>query len=279
MRRAVAEPVTAALERPSSKTAECEDVRSGSGYGGRYRADVDETAVIRHYMPLIKRTALHLKGRLPESVQPDDLIQAGSIAVLRIIRRGDPVDSVTSRQALQRSIRNAMIDEARREVWAPVRTLRLAKAASAAMRAVRQRRGRDGDDQEVAAEMGLGVAEYHAALVEIAGIRLLQIDEVDEADDRIQIAETQDKGLDRARAMGLLARAIAALPEREKLVMSLYYERELNMDEVGKVLGIDKATVSRAHGRALLILRSALNAAPTVELLTNNGRARRGSGV
>jgi RNA polymerase sigma factor for flagellar operon FliA len=123
---------------------------------------------------------------------------------------------------------------------------------------VRQRSGRDPSDEEVAAEMGLRLGEYQAVLVEIAGIRLLQIDAIDEDDNHFQAAETQDSGLDRSRMLALLAHTIAALPEREKLVMSLYYEHELNMDEVGKVLGIDKATVSRAHGRALLILRGAL---------------------
>src|SRR6185437_311237 len=119
--------------------------------------------------------------------------------------------------------------------------------------------GRDAEDEEIAAELGMPLAEYHAALVEIAGIRLLQIDEFDDADDRgLQVADDTDAGLDRAEMLARLARSIAALPEREKIVVSLYYEQELNMDEVGKVLGLDKSTVCRAHGRALLMLRSAL---------------------
>lgn len=249
-----------------------------AGYGASCGIEIDETAVIRQHMPLVKRSALYLKGRLPETVQLDDLIQAGSIAVLRLMRRGGLPGFGNSPQALRRSIVNAMIDEARREVWAPVRTLRLAKAASAAMRAVRQRCGRDGSDDEVAAEMSLGLAEYHSVLVEISGIRLLQIDEFDEDDDRLQIAETQDAGLDNSRRLALLASSIAALPDREKLVMSLYYEHELNMDEVGKVLGVDKATVSRAHGRALLILRGALGDAGDQAVTSNRGAARRVAG-
>jgi RNA polymerase sigma factor for flagellar operon FliA len=152
-----------------------------------------------------------------------------------------------------------MIDEARREVWAPVRTVRLAKIAGEAMRLVKLRLGRDGSDEEIAAEMGIPLGEYHLALVEIAGIRLLQIDEFDESgDDRLHAADNQDAALDRSRMMTALVASIATLPEREKLVLSLYYEQELNMEEVGEVLGLDKSTVCRAHGRALLMLRGVL---------------------
>lgn len=233
----------------------------GQGFGGP-AAEAEETAAIRRHMPLVKRLAMHMRGRLPESVQLDDLIQAGSIAVLRILRNRDAAAVNDAR--LRRTIVNAMIDEARREAWAPVRTVRLAKAAVAAMRAVKRRTGRDGSDEEIAAEMGIAVAEYQRALVEIAGIRLLQLDAFDEsAEEKLQIAGSQETSLHRSRMMAALADAIAALPQREKLVVSLYYEHELNMEEVGKVLGLDKSTVCRAHGRALLMLRNALGDSPT----------------
>ncbi len=152
-----------------------------------------------------------------------------------------------------------MIDEARRETWAPVRTVRLAKSASQAMSAVKLRLGRDGNDDEIATELQIGLGDYHALLVEIAGINLLHIDEFDKADDyRLSAVDNQDAALDRSRMMAALAESIAALPEREKLVLSLYYEQELNMEEVGNVLGLDKSTVCRAHGRALLMLRDVL---------------------
>jgi RNA polymerase sigma factor for flagellar operon FliA len=228
-----------------------------SGFRPAYCAEIDEAEIIRRYVPLVKRLALHLKGRLPEAVQLDDLIQAGLIAVLRIMRQGSA--SHLRDPPLHRSIMNAMIDEARREAWAPVRIVRLAKAASRAMSVLKQRLGRDADDDEVAAELGMPLAEYLGVLLDIAGIRLLQLDAFEGGEDRgLQVADEIDAGLDRAEMLAQLARAIAALPAREKLVVSLYYEQELNMDEVGKVLRLDKSTVCRAHGRALLILRSAL---------------------
>jgi RNA polymerase sigma factor for flagellar operon FliA len=127
------------------------------------------------------------------------------------------------------------------------------------MQAVRRRTGRDGGDDEIAAEMGIALADYHRILVDIAGMRLLQIDAFEEgAEHQLQVAGEQEAVLHRTWLMRTLSEAIAALPEREKLVVSLYYEHELNMEEVGKVLGLDKSTVCRAHGRALLILRGAL---------------------
>ncbi|HTT80975.1 MAG TPA: sigma-70 family RNA polymerase sigma factor [Stellaceae bacterium] len=228
-----------------------------AGYGVPF-SEHDEAAAVRHYMPLVKRSAMHLKGRLPDAVQLDDLIQAGLIAVLRLLRSG--AGDAGSAAVLRRAVVNAMIDEARREAWAPVRTVRQARAAAAAMGAVRQRLGRDGSDEEVAAEMGVALADYHRVLIDIAGMRLHQIDAFDErAETELQVAGSQETSLVRARLMTALAGAVATLPDREKLVVSLYYEHELNMEEVGKVLGLDKSTVCRAHGRALLLLRRALD--------------------
>jgi len=248
------EPGAQLLERPAAG-ASAPGPRAG--FHGGYEMQLGEGEVIRQFVPVVKRLALRLKGRMPETVQLDDLIQAGLIAVLRFVRLGD-IGAPTDPQ-LQRSIINAMIDEARRETWAPVRTVRLAKAASEAMRALKLRLGRDGNDEEIAAELQIGLGDYHALLIEIAGINLLHIDEFDDGDGGgLAAVDDRDADIDRGRIMAALAESIAALPEREKLVLSLYYEQELNMEEVGNVLGLDKSTVCRAHGRALLMLRDEL---------------------
>src|SRR5271155_5460775 len=165
------EPEAQILERPPAPDSAAPAPRGlhRSGYGSQ----LDEAEIIRQFVPVVKRLALRLKGRMPETVQLDDLIQAGLIAVLRLARPGGLAPAADP--ALHRSIVNAMIDESRREVWAPVRTVRLAKSASQAMQTVKLRLGRDGSDDEIAAEMGIGLADYHAVLVEIAGIRLLDI--------------------------------------------------------------------------------------------------------
>jgi RNA polymerase sigma factor FliA len=228
-----------------------------SGYRPAYRSELDETEVITRYVPMVKRIATHLKGRLPETVQLDDLIQSGLIAVLRIMRQGRVVQIGDA--GLRKSIINAMIDEVRRETWAPVRAVRLAKIASRAMRAVKRRTGREGNDEEIAAEMGIPLIEYQRVLIEIAGMRLLHLDDFDDSgEERLRAVDNQETILHQNRAVAALTESVASLPQREQLVLSLYYEHELNMDEVGKVLGLNKSTVCRAHGRALLMLRNAL---------------------
>lgn len=230
---------------------------SGAGHCAAYRAELDEAEIIKQYVAMVKRIATHLKARLPEAVQLDDLIQAGLIAVLRIARHTECVPAADA--MLRRSIMNAMIDEARRDAWAPTRTVRLAKAAGIAMRSIRRRTGRDGSDEEVAAELGIPLAQYHQVLVEVSGIRLLDLDAFDEASEHaLQIADNQEETMHQNRLAAALAEAIASLPEREKLVVSLYYEHELNMEEIGGVLGLNKSTICRAHGRALLMLRNTL---------------------
>ena len=222
-----------------------------------YRVDLDETALVRRYAPIVKRLARHLQYRLPQTVQLDDLVQAGLIAVLRIARRTDHCD-IDGRIG-RRAIVNAMIDEARRTSWAPTRTVRLARSAAAAMRAVRQRLGRDGNDEDIAAELAITLDQYDKMLVEVAGISLLDVDAFDDArEPALQVAGNQEETLRLGRITDALAKSIAALPSRERLVVSLYYEHELNMEEVGEVLGLDKSTISRTHGRALLMLRDAL---------------------
>ena len=134
-----------------------------------YRTELDEAEVVKQYAAMVTRIARHLKGRLPEEVQLDDLVQAGLIAVLRIARHTESL--LAEDTPLRRSVMNAMIDEARRTAWAPTRTVKLAKAAATAMRAIRRRTGRDGSDEEVAAELGISLAQYHQVLVELAGIR------------------------------------------------------------------------------------------------------------
>jgi len=242
----------------SSVQGPAPSARAAAGYSAVDSAALSEPQIIRMHAPMVKRLATRLEARLPDTVQFDDLMQAGFIAVLRAVRRGSVTPDGIPPLVLQRIITNAMIDEARRETWAPVRTVRLAKSAGRAMRITKQRLGRDGTDEEVAAAMNLDVRDYHNLLTEIAGIRLLGLDDFEEGEKQLRADDDQHAALDKDRLLRALTEAVAALPDREKTVVSLYYEHELNMEEVGKVLGVDKATVSRAHGRALLRLRNAL---------------------
>jgi len=246
-----ASPATA--EVPLSRGLEVAENYRAGGYTA-----IDETEIVVKYAPVVKSLAMYLKGRLPEGVLLEDLVQAGMMAVLRLVRAGY-LERIGD-GPLRRSIKNAMIDEARRETWAPVRTIRRAKEAAAAMRAIERRLGRRGTDEELAAEMILSLSEYYELLTEVAGIRLLDVDELVGREEGLPNgADDPETNMQKDRIVAALAAAVESLPEREKLVVSLYYERGLNMEEVGHVLGFDKSTVCRSHGRALLMLRSALD--------------------
>jgi RNA polymerase sigma factor for flagellar operon FliA len=219
-------------------------------YSATIAAALDEEAVLRRFVPKVKGVALHLKGRLPDSVDVEDLIQAGMMALLRVMRAGGEFPDFDRRA--WRIAANAMIDEVRSTAMPSSAITRRVHAAAVAMRKAEARLGRKPSDAEMAAELGLTLDRYHRLLLDAALVRLVPLDETDETatdDDPV-------RKLERERVLAELVEAAGELPERERLVLSLYYERELNMDEVGAVLMMDKSTVCRLHGRALLALRA-----------------------
>ncbi|SRR5579875_893642 len=227
-------------------------------YAATLAASIDEGDLLRRFMPSVKASALHLKARLPASVDVEDLVQAGMMALLRIVRAG--IGMVEYDRRTRRIVVNAMIDEARRAALPSPSIARRVRAAAAAMRAVEARLGRAADDEEVAAELGISVDRYLRILTDAALVRLLPLDVAgDELEHAARTGGDQERSIDRDRAIASLTGAIAGLPERERLVLSLYYEHGLNMDEVGAVLTLDKSTVCRLHGRALLALRARLS--------------------
>lgn len=227
-------------------------------YAATLASSIDEGDVLRRFMPSVKASALHLKARLPSSVDVEDLVQAGMMALLRVVRAG--LGMVEYDRRTRRIVVNAMIDEARRAALPSASIARRVRAAAAAMRGVEARLGRAATDEEVAAQMGISIERYQRILTDAALVRLLPLDLAGSAVDQVAQADgDQERGIDRDRVVASLTDAVSGLPERERLVLSLYYEHGLNMDEVGAVLTLDKSTVCRLHGRALLALRARLS--------------------
>ena len=227
-------------------------------YAATVASTIDEGDLLRRFMPSVKGSALHLKSRLPDSVDVEDLIQAGMMALLRVVRAGLGVVEYDRRT--RRIVINAMIDEARRAALPSASIARRVRAAAAAMRTVEARLGRAATDDEVAAQMGISLERYQRILADAALVRLLPLDVAGpELDQCAQADGDQEQGIDRDRVVASLSEAVSDLPERERLVLSLYYEHGLNMDEVGAVLTMDKSTVCRLHGRALVALRARLS--------------------
>lgn len=219
--------------------------------------------LLEQYGPLVRRIAQHLLLRLPSSVVLDDLVQAGMIGLLEASRKFDPGKGASFETFAGIRIRGAMIDEVRRGDWTPRSVHRNGRRVSEAIRAVELRTGRDASDTEVAAELQISVSEYHVLLQDSLDSRLFSMDELGDDDDSLGVQfEGDEPGPDalfQSHAFRqALAEAIAALPEREKLVMALYYDEELNLKEIGSILGVSESRVSQIHSQAALRLRGRL---------------------
>ncbi len=223
---------------------------------------LDYEGVVEQYTPLVRRIAHHLKGRLPASVQLDDLIQSGMIGLLEAARHYDASQGASFETYAGIRIRGAMLDEVRRYDWTPRSVHRKAREVSEAMYRIERRTGRDARDTEVASELGVSLEEYHRILQDAVGCRLFSIEELSENGDGFLEehgggeSDTPGDQLARERFKAALADAIAGLPERERLVISLYYEEEMNLKEIGQVLGVSESRVCQINSQAMLRLRA-----------------------
>ncbi|MGO1463606.1 MAG: RNA polymerase sigma factor FliA [Oleiphilaceae bacterium] len=219
--------------------------------------------LIEAHAPLVKKIALHLLARLPASVQLDDLMQAGMIGLLEAAQRYSSTKGATFETYAGIRIRGAMVDEIRKGDWVPRSVHRNARRVALAIKAVEDRLGREALDGEVAEELDMGLTEYHATLADTNTGRLFSLDELNESGELpIEEAEASDNPLDSLSSDAFrssLAAAIEQLPEREKLVLSLYYQEELNLKEIGAVLNVSESRVSQIHSQAALRLRGRLS--------------------
>ncbi len=219
--------------------------------------------VSQHY-DLVKRIAYHLAARLPASIEVDDLIQTGMIGLIEAAQNYDASHdagaSFVTFATLR--IRGAMLDEVRRNGWAPRSVQKHTRDLSEAIRKIEQRTGRAADPAEIAEEMGVSIDNYYEMAEQAARSHVLGFDDI--ANDEGEIAGVCADGmepeaeLEAADFENDLASAIDRLPERERMVMALYYQEELNLKEIGAVLGVSESRVCQLHGQALTRLRSRL---------------------
>ena len=225
--------------------------------------DTDLNEVVDQYAPLVKRIAHHLLLRMPASVQIDDLIQSGMIGLLEAARKYDVSKGASFETYAGIRIRGSMLDEVRKGDWAPRSVHRKSRKVAEAIKAIEARTGQDAKDKEIAAELEIDLDAYYAILQDATGSRLFSFDDIMEGDDSaIELAAGEIPGpcdgLTRDTFKAHLARAIDGLPEREKLVLALYYDEELNLKEIGEVIGVSESRVSQIHSQAALRLRARL---------------------
>lgn len=223
----------------------------------------DKEQLVQRFVPLVKRIAYHLMARLPSSVQFDDLVQNGMIGLLDAIGRYQEGFGAQFETYATQRIRGAMLDGLRENDWLPRQLRRELRRIEAALTQLEHAYGRIPSEKEVADSLGMTLAEYQKALQEARGHQLLYFEDFTGEDDEDFLERHfTDSDSDPARLLEdqdlrqCLAAAIDQLPEREKLVMALYYEQELNLREIGEIMEVTESRVCQLHSQAIMRLRS-----------------------
>jgi RNA polymerase sigma factor for flagellar operon FliA len=226
---------------------------------------LDTNARITTFAPLVRRMAHHLAARLPSSVQIDDIIQAGMIGLMDAAARFEESQGNQFETYATQRIRGAMLDELRSNDWLPRSTRKSLRRIESAMHKLEQRLGRAPSEIELAKELGVPLGEYQSMLQEARGYELLHLEDFsrDDDDDFLErnLPDDRENPFERykdARFRAALVEAIEHLPEREKLLMGLYYEQELNFKEIAAVLEVSESRICQLHSQAVARLRTKL---------------------
>ena len=220
--------------------------------------------LILEHLPQVRLIARRIHDRLPESVSLDDLISTGVLGLIAAIDRFDPSQNVKLKTYAEYKIRGAILDSLRGLDWAPRQQRRRAKQIEAAIAAVEQRLHRSPTEEEIAAELGQTIEEYHAWLVDSRGLTLGSLETASGDDDSRDllkfVSDDQEswpsRVLERSELQKVLAEAIEKIPDMEKTVLSLYYHEELTLREISKVVRLHESRISQLKTQAILRLRT-----------------------
>ncbi len=226
-------------------------------------AVLPESKVVKQHAMMVKRIAQHLLGRLPACVQLEDLIQSGMIGLLEASKNYNTEKGASFETYASIRIRGAMLDEIRKGDWAPRSVHRNSRRIAEAVRVIENEVGRDARDREVAKGLNITLAEYHQLVQETNGSRMFAFFDVGLSEDvmsegtSVSTTGPLDK-LQQEDFKRSLAKGIEGLPERERMVLALYYDEELNLREVGDILGVSESRVSQIHSQAMQRLQTRL---------------------
>ncbi|MCL2344597.1 MAG: RNA polymerase sigma factor FliA [Desulfobulbus sp.] len=223
----------------------------------------DREQLVQRFAPLVKRIAYHLMARLPASVQIDDLVQNGMIGLLDAINRYQEGFGAQFETYATQRVRGAMLDGLRENDWLPRNLRRELRRIETAIGQLEHEHGRAPSEGELAAALDMSLADYQHTLQEARGHQILYYDDfTGEGDESFLDRHLTDDAADPAAILEdrnlrqSLVAAIAGLPERERLMMSLYYEQDLNLREIGEVMGVTESRVCQLHSQAVARLRA-----------------------
>ena len=224
---------------------------------------INKDQLVQRFAPLVKRIAYHLMARLPSSVQVDDLVQNGMMGLLDAISRFEAGMGAQFETYAAQRVRGAMLDGLRENDWLPRSLRRDFRRIEEAIAQLEQQYGRAPAEKELAAALDMSLAEYQKMLQDARGHQLISFEDmVEEGDeDFLERHLTDDSGepskiLEDEALRRILVQGIEALPEREKMMMALYYEQDLNLREIGEVMGVTESRVCQLHSQAVARLRA-----------------------
>ncbi len=220
----------------------------------------------KQYAPLVRRIAHQMIARLPANVELDDMIQAGMIGLMDAVNRFEETHGTQFEVYAASRIRGSMLDELRAGDWLPRSARKSQRDIENAIHRIEQRMKRAPAEAEIAQEMGMTITDYQQTLNEARGAQLLYFDDLgggEDNDDYLERHVAVEGGdpsdiLRDKRFRGALITAIEDLPEREKQLMSMYYEQDMNLREIGAVMGVTESRVCQLHSQAVARLRAKL---------------------
>ncbi len=226
---------------------------------------LDRDGLIRQYVPLVQRLAHHMIAKLPANVELDDLIQVGMIGLADALSRYEPSQGVQFETFATQRIRGAMLDELRDGDWLSRGSRKSQKDIEKAVHKLEHRLGRSPVESEIAAELKMPLADYQALLGRVRGTQLVYLEDIgagSEDNDGFLDRHTADAEADPLsvlkdqRLRQALVAAIDGLPERERYIMGMYYEQDMNLKEIAAVLGITESRVCQLHSQSIARLRA-----------------------
>ena len=229
------------------------------------KGQLDRSALIKQYQPLVRKLAHYMMAKLPPSVEVDDLIQVGLIGLADALSRFEASQGVQFETFATQRIRGAMLDELRGSDWMSRGSRKSQKDIESTMRRLEHRLGRSPIESEIAAEMGLTLSDYQSLLSKVRGTQLVYLEDMarnNEDEDNFldrHVADSDADPLNMLRDQRLresLVAAIKGLPEREQYIMSMYYEQDMNLKEIAAVLDVTESRICQLHSQSIARLRA-----------------------
>ena len=231
------------------------------------KGHLDRDAQIRQHVPLVRRLAHHMLAKLPPNIELDDLIQVGMIGLTEALSRYEATQGVQFETFATQRIRGAMLDELREGDWMSRSSRKSQKDIEKALRRLEQTLGRSPLESEIAAFLGMPLADYQSLLGKVRGTQLVYLEDLTRSSEegnegfleRHEMPDSPGDPMALLRDQRLrtsLVQAIQTLPEREQFIMGMYYEQDMNLKEIAAVLGVTESRVCQLHSQSIARLRA-----------------------